>query len=407
MDSQIKVSVIIPTYNRCNTIRKSVESVLGQSYGNLECIVVDDCSDDGTEYIIQDISDGRVKYVKNSTRLGAAKSRNIGCAYATGSVVAFNDSDDIWREQKLFKQLQVLLENDAYGMVYCPFQRMEGDITRKVPRYGIPRKYLSGNMFDFLLKGNVIGTPTMLIKKTCFIEAGGFDEDLEALEDYDLALNLSRKYEIGYVEECLVDGYGVDKGVNSQQASLVDASIKLVNKYRCNGYDNAFFYIMIKGLASINDLEVRNQLINRVFAELKYDEKYFELVLSMEKRKLIEAKKEQTLADMLGLADYTALWNEFFQDMNAQNIAIYGCGIMGRALAEQVCKSEACFWGIIDRNGIGYKEFPIYDMTTIPKEIDLIIITVFSTSFRKEELAKYTSAKLVRIDEIVSQRGGK
>lgn len=407
MDSQIKVSVIIPTYNRRESIMKSVESVLNQSYGNLECIIVDDCSDDGTEDIIRNIKDKRVKYIKNGSRSGAAKSRNIGCTYATGSVVAFNDSDDIWKKEKLSKQLQALCNHANYGMVYCSFQRREGDITIRMPQLQIPDRSLSGKMFDFLIQGNVIGTPTMLIKKECFMDVGGFDESLKALEDYDLALKLSRKYEIGYVGECLVEGYGVDKGVNSQHVNIVDACIKLANKYHCIGENNALFRTSVYGLALIENLEIEKQLINRIQLEMKPNEKYFELVLSMEKRKLIEAKKEQTLADMLGLADYTTLWNEFFQDMNAQNIAIYGCGIMGRALAEQVGKSDACFWGIIDRNGIGYKEFPIYDMTTIPKEIDLIIITVFSTSFRKGELAKYTSAKLVRIDEIVSQRSGK
>lgn len=407
MISKIKVSVIVPTYNRRSTILKSVKSVLGQSYADLECIVVDDCSDDGTELVILGIEDRRIKYIKNSVRLGPAKSRNIGCMHATGSVIAFNDSDDIWRENKLSSQLQVLVNNPNYGMVYCSFQLLKKGVMETVPSNWITKECLSGRMFDFLLQGNVIGTPTMLIKRTCFIEVGGFDEELKALEDYDLALKISRKYEIGYVDKCLVDGYCVDEGVNSHHGNMVDACIKLADKYQCRGKDSTFYHIIINSLASIEDPEAKKHLLNRVYMELEPDKEVFSCALAKATRAMVETKKEQTLADMLGLADYTALWNEFFQDMNAQNIAIYGCGIMGRALAEQVCKSNACFWGIIDRNGIGYKEFPIYDMTTIPKEIDLIIITVFSASFRKEELAKYTSAKLVRIDEIVSQRGGK
>lgn len=251
MNNEIKVSVIIPTYNRCDTILKSIESVLGQSYENLECIVVDDCSDDSTEDMIREIEDKRVIYIKNGVRLGAAKSRNKGCNHATGSIIGFNDSDDIWEKQKLTKQLEVLYEKANCGMVYCPYLYVVGSIIRRMPSYEISKQLLSGKMYDFLLEGNVIGTPTMLIKKSCFKKLGGFDENLKALEDYDLALRISRDYEIGFVDECLVKAYRVDRGVGSNYIDVLDACFKMIDKFQCSSKKNGLYSLILNNVPLI------------------------------------------------------------------------------------------------------------------------------------------------------------
>ena len=368
MNNEIKVSVIIPTYNRCSTILKSVESVLGQSYENLECIIVDDGSDDGTEDMIRGIKDERIIYIKNNVRLGAAKSRNIGCKYATGSVIGFNDSDDIWKKHKLSIQLEVLFQNVNYGMVYSPYFYLKGSILKRIPSYEISVKLLSGKMFDFLLEGNVIGTPTMLIKKSCFMEFGGFDEDLKALEDYDLVLRISKKYEIGFVNECLVNAYCVDRGVNSHYINVIDACFKIMEKLHCGSKKNNLYSLILRYIPLIEDCTI----------------------------------KEQMLISLIGKADYTDIWNKFFHDMNIQNIAIYGCGSLGQVLAKQFDKSNIRFWGIIDRQIIECEGISVYKTTNIPNEIEAIIITVYSSSLKKEELAKKTKAKIIRLDEILS-----
>ena len=105
MQNEPLVSVIIPTYNRGRLILDSINSVLNQTYKNIELIVVDDCSTDNTEEILKSINDSRIKYVKLEKNSGACIARNKGIELSTGEFIAFNDSDDLWITTKLEKQL--------------------------------------------------------------------------------------------------------------------------------------------------------------------------------------------------------------------------------------------------------------------------------------------------------------
>lgn len=404
MNTPIKVSVVIPTYNRCDVIVRSIESVLRQSHRNLECIIVDDCSNDETETVIQGIKDSRVKYLKNNVRSGPAVSRNIGVQNATGSVIAFNDSDDIWKEGKLEAQLNVLMENDNYGMVYCPFLYFMGDIIRRIPNYDVPVTCLFGDIFDLLLEGNVIGTPTMLIKKECFLNVGGFDEELNAMEDYDLALRISREYKIGYVNECFVEAFCIDKGVNSHHLNALDAYIKILHKVQERDRKSGILSLMFQYLSLIEDQTIKSQLIHRVYSDLIPDKAYIDLVLEMWERRSGELQRVQTLITLISMADFSHFWKQFFQKMNIKNVAIYGCGRLGRVLADQFRKADIVFWGIIDREIVEYKGISIYSVVNIPEEIECIVITVYEPSFNKETLKKHTKARLMRIDEILKGR---
>ncbi|MGP8312068.1 glycosyltransferase family 2 protein [Enterocloster aldenensis] len=402
MNNGIKVSVIIPTYNRCGTILKSVESVLGQSYEDLECIIVDDGSDDGTEDIIRGIKDERIIYIKNNLRLGAAKSRNIGYGYATGSVIGFNDSDDIWNKHKLSMQLEVLNQDTNYGMVYCPYLYSTGDIIRRMPSYDIPVKLLSGRMFDFLLEGNVIGTPTMLIKKSCFMELGGFDESLKALEDYDLALRISQKCEIGFVDVCLVNAYHVDKGVDSHYLNALDACFKILDKFKCGSKKNGLYSLILKYIPLIKDCTIKEQMVKCIQIDSLSGKVYLNYAFEMSERWTQQKEKEQMLISLIDKADYTDIWNKLFHEMNIRNVAIYGCGSFGQVLSKQFAKCNVHFWGMIDRKVTEYEGTSVYKTTNIPNEIDAIIITVYSSSLNTEELAKKTKAKILHLDEVLS-----
>ena len=92
-----KISVVIPTYNRSALIERAVNSVAMQTYENLEIIVVDDGSADDTETVVNSIKDSRIRYIKLPVNGGAANARNVGVEHATGSLVAFQDSDDYWK----------------------------------------------------------------------------------------------------------------------------------------------------------------------------------------------------------------------------------------------------------------------------------------------------------------------
>ncbi|MFO8069866.1 MAG: glycosyltransferase family 2 protein [Alkalibacterium sp.] len=106
------VSIIMPTYNAEHFIRNSIGSVQDQSYGNWELIIVDDCSTDDTIAIIDSYKDERIRLIKLPVNQGAAIARNTALEKVSGEYIAFLDSDDLWHQEKLEKQLSFMLEND-------------------------------------------------------------------------------------------------------------------------------------------------------------------------------------------------------------------------------------------------------------------------------------------------------
>lgn len=221
------VSVIIPTYNRADLLERSVKSVLKQTYKNWEIIVVDDGSTDNTEDIIKKLNDVRVRYIKNEKNLGAAASRNQGVEFAKYGYVAFQDSDDVWRIDKLEKQMTYLHQNTDYDMVYCSFlKHYSNGGSLVVPNNQIGER--EGDMYATLLVNNVIGTPTVLIRRNVFLECGGFDTELRAIEDWDFAVRVARNSQIGFVPEILVDAYETQGSISYDGAAYYKARCKML-----------------------------------------------------------------------------------------------------------------------------------------------------------------------------------
>ena len=122
------ISVIIPTYNRRNVIMKSVESVLGQTYKNLELIIVDDASTDETYQLFENIYDKRLKYLRYEKNQGACYARNYGVDHAVGEYIAFQDSDDIWHPTKLEEEMHLLIDDNS-DIVFCGMNRRDSRHT--------------------------------------------------------------------------------------------------------------------------------------------------------------------------------------------------------------------------------------------------------------------------------------
>lgn len=108
------VSIIMPSYNTARYIFETIQSVINQTYQNWELIIVDDCSTDNTDIVVEKIKDPRIKYIKNEKNLGAAVSRNRALREARGRWVAFLDSDDLWKSEKLEKQVRFMTKKKCY-----------------------------------------------------------------------------------------------------------------------------------------------------------------------------------------------------------------------------------------------------------------------------------------------------
>lgn len=227
-----KVSVIIPTYNREKTILRALNSVLNQTYSNIEVLVIDDGSTDATAELVKGIKDERVNYIVLEKNGGPSNARNAGVQMAEGEWIAFQDSDDCWHKDKLEKQIAYAKEHPEYTMIYCMYNAiLENGEQLIIP----PKPWMNpmdGNMVRTLLQRNMIGAPTILAKKEAFLETGGFDTSYKALEDWDFAIRFALENEIGFVTEALMDCYISNSGVSSNTGAYYEARCKMLGQYK-------------------------------------------------------------------------------------------------------------------------------------------------------------------------------
>lgn len=233
VESEQKVSVIIPTYNRAASIAASIQSVLDQTWQNYEIIVVDDGSTDNTRQVVENFTDDRVRYIYLEQNGGPSRARNEGIRQAKYEYIAFLDSDDEWLPQKLEKQMQLMLNvPETVGLVYCRVKarKEDGDIA-VCPNLSLQKEQLEGWLLEDLIGGNVIDTTTMLIRRQCLEQTGGFDEGLSCLEDWELVLRIAEKWEIGFVDEILVEAHLSEGGVSSNSKGYMLTRCYMIAKY--------------------------------------------------------------------------------------------------------------------------------------------------------------------------------
>lgn len=227
-----KVSIILPTYNRDNLIARSIKSILNQSYQDFELIIVDDGSTDNTPKIVKKLKrkDERIRYLKHEKNHGAAKARNTGIVASKSDYLAFQDSGDLWLPRKLEKQIKTLNRfSQRTGVVYTRMYRLDKGRKKYVPLPNVRKK--NGRIHGELLKGNFIGTPSILAKRECFDTMGKFDERLPRLQDWDLVLRFSKKYQFRVVDEPLVIVLSSPDSISTREKALTKALILIFEKY--------------------------------------------------------------------------------------------------------------------------------------------------------------------------------
>lgn len=147
------VSIIMPSYNTANYIAESIQSVLAQSYKDWELIIVDDCSTDNTDEVVKPyLSDERIKYLKNEKNSGAAVSRNKALREAKGKWIAFLDSDDLWMQDKLKKQISFMEKND-YHFSYTNYAEIDTEDNRNGITVTGPKKITKTGFFNYCWPG--------------------------------------------------------------------------------------------------------------------------------------------------------------------------------------------------------------------------------------------------------------
>ena len=222
-----KVSVVIPTKNRANYLSSAIQSVLRQTFKDLEIIVVDGASTDNTK-VVSKFADKRIRYVHQKKDRGQSASRNLGIKCSRGKFIAFLDDDDLWMPTKLERQLKIISKNPKIGLVCTGALVFENN--SKILGSRIPDR--KGNIFPDILKRNYIGNcSSVLIKKECLDKVGLFDENLKVCEDFDLWIRLTKYYEIDYLQEPLILLRLHEKRISTDIDRILRTNKSLFKKY--------------------------------------------------------------------------------------------------------------------------------------------------------------------------------
>lgn len=226
-----QVSVIMPTYDRAHLLGRSIPSVLNQTYQDFELIVVDDGSTDNTRDMVAQFHDERLRYAWHETNRGVSAARNTGVRMATGTYVAFNDSDDEWMAHKLDRQMEVFGTVDAkVGVVYSDMWNI---VNGRGERYRAPHIMpKDGIVYD---KGLACQTGcymvTAMVRRQCFEKVGMFDEELRALEDAEFFMRVSKYYHFYHIAEPLVKRFVTAGSLEKNAEGIARAQEHILAKH--------------------------------------------------------------------------------------------------------------------------------------------------------------------------------
>jgi len=222
------VSVITATYNMGRYLGAAIDSVLAQSCPEVESIVVDDGSTDGTAAVLARYTgDPRVRILRQENQ-GQTRAKNRGLREARGSFIGFCDADDRWRPDKLERQIPYFSGRPRLGVVYGDFAQIDAAGTPgTAPRWPC----YSGRITGRLLVDNFVHFPTTLVRREAVERAGGFDESLTMGIDYDLWLRISVDWDFLHIPEVFVD-YRVWEGQMSHRTGeRLDNALRLMRRF--------------------------------------------------------------------------------------------------------------------------------------------------------------------------------
>lgn len=221
------VSIVIPTYNRANDLKRAIDSIYAQTYTNWEVLVVDNHSDDNTDEVIASYNDKRISLFKVHNNGVIAVSRNKGISEAKGEFVALLDSDDWWLNDKLERSVAAL--ESGFDFVYHDLFLVFKTEQKRMWRTGFSRKVTDDVFNDLILNGNPISNSSVVVRTHLLRQIGGLSEDPEmiAMEDFDAWLRIS-KLTNKFNKLDKVYGYYWMGGGN---VSSAERSIKVLNKF--------------------------------------------------------------------------------------------------------------------------------------------------------------------------------
>lgn len=393
------VSVIMPTYNREKVITRAIKSVLGQTYKNLELLVIDDGSEDNTEQVVRAVADQRVCYIKLSSNKGACHARNQGLAQAKGEYIAFIDSDNVWLKNYLDERIK-LLENSSpkVGAVFGYFMRMKAGEKRKI----IPSQEFGSRMAECrsnkklvqqLLVDNVIDTNTIVLKRKCVEMVNGFNENLRRLQDWEYFFRIAyfSGYRILFQENCLVKNYIQKDSITSNKNNKAywDTKLYFFKQYKEIMKENHCLHEVFVRWCYQKKPQMDAEMIMRFFEVIKDDNP--ENVIILLKKKGLAGKEAYTNLHKreMAIIEIQNRWlrlkrqnidiGNVLEKNGFRRVVIYGFGHLGKLLYEEIRESasECTVTGILDSKLMSsfVDELPITRPNKEYQQADAVIVT--------------------------------
>lgn len=232
-NQDMSVSVVIPTHNRKELLRRAVNSVMSQTYPIKEIIVISDGSDDGTNEMMKEWSEkeSKIKFISYNPGKGGNYARNLGIKTATTRFVAFLDDDDEWHIDKIEKQIDCFRKDDKIGLV-CTAMNNVHIVENTTNLFIPPVKYSCEK--EILLKNCIGSTTTAMVKRELFDKVGMFDESLPALQDYDMWVRLCQISKVEVVSTPCVEYYNYENSnqISKDTCKYIQAEKLITYKYR-------------------------------------------------------------------------------------------------------------------------------------------------------------------------------
>lgn len=225
-----RVSVILPAYNRETLVARAIDSVLAQTFDDFELIVVDDASKDGTRAVLETYHDHpKVRLILSDVNRGGSGARNLGIEEARGSLIAFQDSDDVWLPHKLAAQVAALDAAPEAGLCYCGSLFSEGTSSYYIPEPVFAR--LDGDMSGEILRRNTTSTQTLILRREVLDRTGAFDAALKRFQDWDLMIRVAQETPFVFLPEVMVVIFATPGNISSVAINDAISRAQILEKY--------------------------------------------------------------------------------------------------------------------------------------------------------------------------------
>ena len=275
------VSVIIPTYNRPHFLKQTLKSVIGQSYNNLEVIVIDDGTPgEENKQICGD--NPQIRYIKITNSGSPCKPRNIGIDKANGKYLAFVDDDDIWHSDKIKKQVEVLENNKDFGLAhsYCNCINSEGKLLDKIVGRPGTTNVKHGNVLIKMIGNWTIMSSTPLVKKSVIDAVGYFNEAMpHAGEDVEYWSRCAFHTKFYYIDEPLVNYRIHDTNASKQQMHYINLPVHLFRvvkkRYAENDIEKHVYRTLQQNLCLSQSKKIRVNVLKTIENLFRIDAFWF------------------------------------------------------------------------------------------------------------------------------------